>query len=191
MVTEKLAAVVFAWLVQVAPPEKFALIPTYAEATETVEERTARYVEISRDIAHALEPLPPKERKGAAELLVSIAWHESGLQKDVDLGPCAPKRLKIGGCDGGRAKSLWQIQGRDEETKTRVDAARMALRIARVSLSACKKLPVEERLAIYASGTCVNKMGQKRSREIWSVLKRIRAMPALTGGGPGAAPSVP
>lgn len=174
MVTEKLTAIVFAWLVQVAPPEKFALIPTYPEATETVEERTGRYMEISKDIAEVVmetEKTSAAKRRAAA-LLTGIAWHESGFAKDVDIGPCAPGRLKKGGCDRGRARGLWQIQA--YEVPTRKDGARLALKLARRSITACKKLPAKAQLAAYAGGTCTSKMGQKRSAELFAMVGRLR-----------------
>lgn len=177
MVTEKLAALILSWLIQVAPPARFALIPTYPEAVETVEERHARYVDISQDIAEVVSAEfpdrgPSAARRRAAALLVGIAWHESGFARDVDVGPCAPGRLKKGGCDSGRAKGLWQIQA--YEVPTRQDGARLALRLAKRSFTACKKLPVQAQLAAYAAGNCASKAGQMRSAELWAMIQRFR-----------------
>lgn len=179
MLSEILRPLVFSWMAALSPPDLAAARVTYPEAMETADERTVRYFEIADAVTHAVEGLPAGERKGAAELLIAVAWHEGGFQKDVDIGPCAPRRLKAGGCDGGRAKSLWQIQGHDEDVGTREGAARTALRLARMSLRSCAKLASEEKLAMYAAGTCGSRIGQKRSREIWSVLRRIRSMPTL------------
>lgn len=178
MTPEILHTLVFGWMVALSPPDKGAAVPTYPEATETAEDRTFRYTEISRDIVTAVGGLPTSAQKGAAQMLVAISFHESGWAKDVDLGPCAPRRLKIGGCDHGRAVSIFQVQGHDLEKESREEAARVALRLAFRSMSACRTLPAEERLAVYAGGNCTSKMGRFRSREIWSVVKRVRAMPS-------------
>jgi hypothetical protein len=173
MVTEKIAALVLAWLVQVAPPERYAEIPTYPEAMETAEERAERYRDIAEDVAHVAAESSRTELGAAraARLLVAIAWHESGFAKDVDLGPCAPGRVKKGGCDSGRARGLWQIQA--YEVPTRRDGARLALRLARRSITACRKLPREAQLAAYAAGTCASKAGQARSAELWAMVRRL------------------
>jgi hypothetical protein len=172
-----LAAIVLSWLNLLAPPERFAEIPTYPEATETASERAQRYEDIAEDISAVVledSARAPVQRRAAA-LLVGIAWHESGFAKDVDLGPCAPDRVKKGGCDSGRAKGLWQIQAYD--VPTRRDGARLALRLARRSLTACRELPVSARLAAYAGGTCASTGGQVRSRELWSVVQRLASSP--------------
>lgn len=175
MVTEKIAALVLAWLVQVAPPDRFAQIPTYPEAVETAEERQERYQDIAADVAHVAAESAETEAGAvrAARLLVAIAWHESGFARDVDLGPCAPRRVAKGGCDSGRAKGLWQIQA--YEVPTRRDGARLALRLARRSITACQKLPKEARLAAYAAGTCASKAGQMRSAELWAMVHRLES----------------
>lgn len=176
MTPDILHPLIFGWLLALSPPERDAVRPTYVEAVETVDERTVRYMDISKDVTAAVGDLPAGARKGAAQLLIAIAWHESGFAKDVDLGPCAPGRLRIGGCDHGRARGLWQVQAYD--WGHRQEAAALAMRLAFRSMTACKKLPPEEQLAAYTGGTCASKMGRFRSREIWAVLKRIRAMPS-------------
>lgn len=173
MAVEALAAVVLSWLVQVSPPALHADIPTYPEAKETAVEREERYREIARDVAEVVfAESSPGQRRRSAALLVGIAWHESGFAKDVDLGPCAPRRLAIGGCDSGRAKGLWQIQA--YEVPSRQDGARLALRLARRSLVACRKQAIPLQLAAYASGTCESKQGQIRSRELWAMVEKLR-----------------
>ena len=168
MTTVQLAAWILAALTNIAPPERYAEIPTYPEATETAEERHARYASIAWDVAEvAADTRSPKH---TAALLLGIAYHESGFARDVDLGPCAPARLKKGGCDGGRAHSLWQIQA--HELESRQHAARVALRLAYKSFRACKHLPTEERLAAYAAGTC-SEAGRRKSRALYNLVKRF------------------
>lgn len=179
MTAETLTAIVLSWAMRELPPDRYAALPTYPEARETAEERAERYAEIARDISDVvLEDRPqasPTARRRTAALLFSIAIHESGLARDVDLGPCAPARLKIGGCDGGRAVSLWQVQNHD--LPTRKDAARTALRLARRSLTACRHLPTRYQLAAYASGTCISEKGRARSAEIWKIFERVTRDP--------------
>lgn len=173
MVTTTLAATVLRLLTEVAPPSRFAEIPTYPEARETVEERSDRYAAIAWDVATVAIEGARSERgqRRAAAVLLGIAWHESGFAKDVDLGPCAPARVKKGGCDGGRARSLWQIQGWTGEG--RQDAARVALGLARRSMTACRHLPRNGQLSVYASGTCQSGIGQKRSAELFRMIDRF------------------
>src|SRR5262249_45961253 len=157
--TAALSTLILGWLLALSPPDRDAYRPTYPEATETAEDRTFRYTEIAADIARAVEGMPEGQgRRGAAEILVAIGFHESGFAFDVDVGPCAPGRLRIGGCDGGRARSLWQLQAwepdqGDGAPSQRSQAAREALRRAFRSLSACRDLAREERLAMYAGGS--------------------------------------
>lgn len=164
-----LDALVFSWLTALSPLDRE---PT-RYISESEDDRRARFHEIAFDVSDiaAEDSDHPAVQRRAAALLVGIAWHESGFALDVDVGPCASARLQVGGCDSGRAKGLWQIQGYD--VPTRRDGARLALRLARRSLSACRKLPVPERLAAYAGGTCESLGGRKRSCELWAVVRRL------------------
>lgn len=180
-----LHTLIFGWMLALSPPDRDAARPTFPEAVETAEDRTFRYTEIAADIVRAVDSLPLASQKGAAELLVAIAFHESGFRKDVDLGPCAPAWVKKGGCDHGRSVSMWQLQPWDPPVEGRREAAaREALRRAFRSMSACRGNAAEERLALYAgSETCKGAMARQRSREIWSVLRKIRALRDVKGTG--------
>lgn len=169
MVTEALQALILSWLVALSPLDRQ---PTrYVD--ESRDERAARFDDIARDVALTVQEDGGGHgaQRRAAALLVGIAWHESGFARDVDLGPCDPARVRAGGCDSGRAKGLWQIQA--YEVPTRKDGARLALRLARRSLTACRALSVPERLAAYAGGTCESLGGRARSRELWGVVRRL------------------
>lgn len=183
MTATVLASLVFGWLVATAPPAPFARLATYPEAEETADERELRYADIAEDVAAVVATDVPElaARRRAAALLVAIAWHESGFAKDVDLGPCAPGRLKGGGCDSGRAVSLWQVQNHSAQIAGRRDAARIALRLARRSFQACRHLPRELRLAVYAGGTCGNRKAQQRSAEIVAVFDRVLGLTPDSG----------
>lgn len=154
---------IFALLVSHIPLAAADRAP-YPEAVETRDERRARYESIAEDIAAVA---PDRE---SASLLIAIAVHESGLARDVDLGPCAPARVKKGGCGGGRAMSMWQIEGL-KCWPTRREAAALALRKARGSQQQCRHLPYQERLAIYARGRCSSAEGRRLSREIMTLVR--------------------
>ncbi len=156
--------------------------------TETPEARGARYASIAADVATAAtdacgEHGEACQRRSAA-ILVGLAWHESGFAPDVEApGGCYRGRDgKSPRCDSGRAATLWQLQGSAEERvlwlADRVQAARTALRRAGRSLGACRKLPVEERLAAYAGGRCDGAEALRRARELHAAVTRAaRAMP--------------
>jgi hypothetical protein len=178
MITTKLSALVFAWLMTTHPPDKLAALPTFPEATETGEERTLRYQDIADDIAAVAAEVKGSDnaKKRAAALLFGIAWHESNFAKDVDLSSsaanCAPGRIAKRGCDGGRARSLWQIHTRFHPFETRREAARIALRLSRSSMRTCRAFPVETQLAVYAGRPCDSSEGQEKSREVFRLVER-------------------
>lgn len=171
-----LSAWVLSLLLHQLPPERAASAPCYVEACETPEERTARYASIAEDIASVAHRAAPSERaqRRAAALLVGVAILESGLAKDVDMGPCAPARVARGGCDNGRARSLWQIQGLSAQPSRR-EAAEIALGLMRRSFIACRHLPELERLSVYASGSCASAAGRRASRVRVDFARRLEA----------------
>lgn len=177
MMTElALAARVFSLLCALSPPSLAETEETYPEARELAEGREERYQEVADDVARAVSYLHPSDRGGAAELLVAIAWHESKLRRDVDLGPCAPARVAWGYCDHGLAVGLWQLHRISWELP-RAEQARKAIRGALGSQRACRHRDPPERLALYASGkSCDDPRGVAASREIWRDLQAVRAL---------------
>ena len=171
MSIEALTAWVLSLLVYAAPPDRYASQRTYPEATETAQERLSRYRDIAADVA-AVASSEAKPRREAA-LLIAVAVFESGLARDVDLGPCSPARIRAGGCDRGRSASLWQLRG--YHPATRREAAATALRLIHRSLNACRALPELERLAAYATGRCDSATGQRLSRERLALALRLEA----------------
>ena len=180
MTAETLAAAVLSWMTLILPPERYAAVQTYPEAHETAEERAARYQAIAADVAQVVleEVAEPSARRPMAALLTAVAIRESGLAKDVDAPSCAPARVARGGCDGGRAKSLWQVHGPAPES--RQDAARAALRLVRRSLHTCRRLPRGEQLSAYAAGTCTSTAGRRISRDRFDLARRLLAAPTPT-----------
>lgn len=125
-------------------------------------------------------------------VLVVVWWHaESGFRRDVDLGLARARLAKSGWNDFGRSWCMGQINlGRksmpdpsnpgmmieDSPAATpegwtgkdlcsdRSKCFRATVRTMRQSFSACRALPVSERLAVYASGTCTSEDGRRLSR---------------------------
>jgi hypothetical protein len=174
-----LASATLAALLSISPPSSPRL--AYPGWMETPEARVARYASIAHDIATAShdacgERSEPCARAASA-LLLGIAWHESGFAIDVDIGPCYRGRDGKGPrCDGGRAVTIWQLQGSTEEralwSGDRVQAARAALRKTWRSMGACKHNAPEERLAAYAGGRCDNPEARRRARELHAFVAR-------------------
>jgi hypothetical protein len=142
----------------------------------TDDETYNRYQSIAYDMATVTmdpEELPvfhgAKGRAQTALLALSIASFESnGFRSDVDTaefsGDCRDEHGHSLGtpgsptCKGGtfHAKCLAQIwPRRGERTITnRQDCFRVELSRIRESFGACRSLPFDQRLAVYASGTC-------------------------------------
>ena len=179
-----LSSLVLAALLSLSPIDGPRL--AYPGFAETPWERGVRYLSIASDIATAAEGACGTRGEvcehNAAALLIGLAWHESGFAPDVDAGRCYRGRDGRGPrCDGGRAVSLWQLQGSAEERALwggdRVQAARAALRRAWRSMNACRgKVAPDETLAVYASGRCDNETGKTRARELAASVRRASAM---------------
>lgn len=154
---------------------------------ETESARAARYQSIAGDIATAATDACGERGEGcrrwAVGTLLGLAWHESNFALDTDSpGGCYRGRDGRGPrCDGGRAATIWQLQGSSEERAAwvgdRVQAAREALRRAGRSVNACRgKLPAEEALAAYAGGTCAGDTARRRARELDAAIRRAAAV---------------
>ena len=177
-----LAAFVLAALRGELPPVPTAELHarSFPWSAETAEQRDERYVSVSQDIAAAaaLEPDAASQARLAA-LLVSVAVRESALAPDVDLPECHPDRIAGKGgargatCDGGRARSVFQLQNFKAETRAAF-AVETRAAIGR-SRRACARagLPPEERLAAFASGDCKKEAGKKLSRDREAYAARI------------------
>lgn len=126
--------------------------------------RLAPAVSPDRAEGIALDVAAVTHDTGERALLLAIASLESGFRAEVDDG-----REKG---DGGRACTLWQLQG--EGCPVRRDAARIALRKVRQSFAACRGNAPADRLAAYASGSCDR--GLEASRNRIALARRVHAM---------------
>lgn len=104
-------------------------------------------------------------------MLVAIAAHESGLAPDVDAGRCYRGPGHRSRCDGGRAVSLWQIQGHPELAGDRPAASKVALHLATRSMSSCSSRGPDAGLRAFASGTCAR--GQEASASMLQLARRL------------------
>lgn len=131
------------------------------------EHTLARYKSIAQDAAEvALDPEEKpffKEpgligRLESALLALSIASYESGeFREDID--------TVSGTGDHGRSHCLMQILLRPgEEMKDRKDCFRLGFSRIRESFESCPGYRTEDKLAVYARGTCDHTWGINNSR---------------------------
>jgi len=185
---------IVAWLLalalQFAPPAKAHQFPGWEE---TEAERTARYALIAQDIYDVVydkenKPIPGMSRARTAAFMLALAIGESGLDKDADQGPCYREEGWKLRCDGGNAASMWQVMVgkgfvfyKDGKTrlyqkhlfKDRKKALWVALRAARGSFWACRKLPPKLRLSVYGGGSCSNEAAQKGSAKRYKLATKL------------------
>lgn len=118
------------------------------------DEDLAFRVELSTAIV-AVTDDPQEQRQ-----LAKIARFESSFRRDV--AECRKK-----GAAG--EVTAWQILARSDDERARLcisleGDARVALGRIRESVSACRSLPVEERLSVYTRGRCHSVEGCRLSR---------------------------
>jgi hypothetical protein len=176
-----LAEWTLAALLQFAPPSRHERAP-WADAS--ADAALERYRGVAAAIVEQCESR--REPRPCAALLVALAVGESGLARDADVGPCYRRGGYRTRCDSGRAASVWQVQahGRDDDgpiTVARLFASRslaagIALRVAWGSLSRCRDLPEEDRLAalggVGPDGRC---RPSRSARARWRLWQTVRA----------------
>jgi hypothetical protein len=178
---------IVAWLVSAmtawSPPGREHFI---TEAQESKADAEVRYEAIAEALIKvAYNPNntslfgPGKYTKARTSLLLlSIGYFESGFRKDVDLGIG-----RYGRGDGGNSHCMLQIRvgtdrkstsvlknligqewSADDLTSDRTKCFFTGYSLARKSISACRALPMEQRLAAYASGSCSKGMDKSEAR---------------------------
>lgn len=141
----------------------------------------------------------PKGRAKTALLVATIFFMESGYRRDVDMGLGRARLARSGLNDFGRSWCMGQINlGRkpmkDPETgewleesastteegwtgkdlvQDRQKCVIATIAVLRRSLSSCKELPINSRLALYASGSCEKQSGIAASEARMSLFSRI------------------
>lgn len=150
---------------------------------EVYEARIRSIAEDAAAVVRDVAPLPGLSRSGTLRLMLSVAYFESGFQKDVDYGTG-----KYGRGDFGRSWCLMQIQVgkgtvgqlvrtmpddmRDwtgpDLVSDRKKCFRAGLEMLRRSMAGCPKA----RLSIYATGKCDpdEPKGRQRLRFAWGTV---------------------
>jgi hypothetical protein len=171
-------AIMLAWV----PPGRSAI----KDAIETSEAGAARYAQIARDAARvafdpAEQPLVkgPRARSQSLAVLLSVAYHESGFRRDVDLGLGPLAR------GSGTDSCLMQIRvgkGTTPEGWSHADLVadrtkcfRAGLRLLRRSIGACRHLPPLDWLSAYARGQCT--VDEPTSHALIGPALRVRSAP--------------
>lgn len=133
------------------------LLPVQAQTKEKWEREWLYRLQLAEAISQATSD------PGRQLLLARLARFESSYREDVG-------RCRLNGKAGDR--TAFQIVARNDAERARLcvslaDDARFALERINESLTACRKLPAAERLAVYARGSCASEEGRKLSRHRW------------------------
>jgi len=156
------------------------------DAIETPEAGAARYAEIAAAAARVafdaqLRPLVagPRARSQTLAIMLSVAYHESGFRRDVDLGVGPLARGE------GTDSCLMQIRvgrGTTVEGYSHADLVadrekcfRVGVRLLRHSIGACRSLPALDWLSAYARGQCVT--DEPTSHALLGPALRVRSAP--------------
>lgn len=148
-----LLATMLAW--SPAQGHRYALLNKFHSTEAQDNYTTERYKSIVNDLVAVAEdpneePLVSgsQERVRSAVLALAIASYESGgYREDVDQ-PAPTGDYRNSYC-------LMQVQVRPgEKMKSRQDCFRLGFARVRESQNACKNNPIDDRLAVYASGRC-------------------------------------
>lgn len=141
----------------------------------------ATFEKSAEAIARVSESEPLFDERGeerTAALLVAIAWYESRLK------PNAKSR-------NGQWYCLYQIDRRHlpDPQKALDDAevcTRAAVKIIKGSLAKCSARPLDERLAVFMSGSCDRGLADSRYR-MFLAQKLVKEHPLATANGGGTA----
>ncbi len=167
---------------QQAPPERAWTPPSGPHADETPQARARRYKTIAKDIYRVVfdsraKPIPGFNRLDTAGFVLGHAIGESALSPDADLGPCYREHPWQTRCDGGQSVGILQLQiEKSQQPEFFGNRKRLiwhALKALRSSFSACRDLPVEERLAMYGAGNCESERGRVASRKRWPLIQSV------------------
>jgi len=184
---------IMAFIMAVAPPGRKLYFPhaqeTKQEATARYNEISRDIVEVVYD--PNVKPLfrGSTGRARTVSVILSIMLHESGFRRDVDLN-----LGKYARGDKGNSWCLMQLNvgtgrtlkwNKKHNRKVRWDdppeeihpgytgaeliadrklCIREGLRVLRLSMGGCRKLPLNQRLRAYASGNCQNGAKQSETR---------------------------
>lgn len=168
------AKMIYAMMVTLMPLSMAKFTSSHARETEV--QRGERYLKIATAyydviVATPKENLPftgDDAQEQTAATMVGIGRAESGWNKDVDFGigphgvgdagnSFCVQQILVG---KGRTKEGWS--GRDL-VNDRTKCIKVSLRVIIASFKMCSYLPVSQRLAAYAAGTCKSEHGKRAS----------------------------
>jgi hypothetical protein len=184
---------IFSFIVAVAPPGRKVYYPEAQETQQEAEARYMSIAQdvVSVVYAPGMKPLfrGPSGRAQTVSVILSVMFHEGSFMKNVDFG-----LGKYARGDGGRSWCLMQIKvgnGKtmpwnivhdrpkrwndppeevfngytgEELVHDRKLCISEGLKILRLSFGQCSKLPMEDRLRSYASGSCEKGEDASRNR---------------------------
>jgi hypothetical protein len=205
-------------MLRLVPPDRLqhSYVPEARESLEQTRERYVAIAEAIRDVAWDPNEQPlwtgRLGRARTASVLLSLAYHESGFRRDVDLGIGRARLARQGWNDHGRSWCVLQINlgrkpvaqpdgtmleqsarmteegwsGRDL-IADRDKCMRAGFHIVRRSLSTCASLPFYERLSSYAGGDCAKDESKGKSIVRLRTAKRIMEYQAPPSDAPAQA----
>lgn len=169
-----LAAFIFIFGSAAAPPDAWHLF-VYSIRLLPIEAALAS-PEYDSALAYRLELVnacvEATEDRSERYICIKVARFESNFREDVG-------RCKIIG--KAKDRSAWQIVPRNKDESERlcvslVEDARLHLERVRESRAACRHLPKQEQLALYARGDCESEEGRKLSRHRFPADSEIRRL---------------
>lgn len=192
MIKIVLAKMALAVMLNVSPADKAGTVETWPENRETPAEKLVRLTAFADTVAGVVLADPDvKDPQWATSVILSVAWHESGLTKHVFTGEGPHARG-----DGGQSICALQIRigkGTTQEGWNAEDlladptkCVMAGYRKMRQSKGHCKELGPDAALAIYAGGRCSPAAliaSQTRMRTARVFLEQMRKMPIGEEGG--------
>jgi hypothetical protein len=175
-----------------SPPHREHYEPLAMESYAQADARYREIAEAIVEESLAGEPVFDSKggRISTAMLVTTIFYMESGFRRDIDLGVGNERLRRAGLNDFGRSWCMGQINlgfrrvpdpdhpGRWKETSDRATpegwsgpdlvadrrkCVRATINALRSSISVCRSLPLTQRLASYAAGSCESELGKHLS----------------------------
>jgi hypothetical protein len=183
---------ILAAMTALAPPHREHYVQLAKESYAQADARYREIAEAIVDESFAGRPLFGGKggRISTAMLVTTIFFMESGFRRDIDLGIGNVRLRRAGLNDFGRSWCMGQINlgfkrvpdpdhpGMWKETSTaatpdgwygpdltadRRKCVRATINALRLSMSTCRSLPADQRLAAYAAGNCESETGKRLS----------------------------
>lgn len=170
-----LSETVLSAMLKLSPPGKHGP-PLWEDSPEGIR---ARYESIAADIAAVSIESARGDAWQArlfARYLVAVAYHESGLRRDVDEGECyqgdGKKWCDFDATTGEQtSEGLWQLKRARHLRGDRHAQAALALSRIKGSLWTCRDQAPENQLSAYARGNCEMSTAHAVSQALFGDIK--------------------